>query len=382
MPRIAAPAAVSLFYASWFATLGVYLPYFNLYLDRIGLDSAQIGVVNAILPMCGALVPAVGGHLSDRLGRRHGLVVASSILGLVAFLPMFRVAGFLGAAAIMALYSAARAPALPLVEASALEIVARGGPAYGRMRAWGSFAFIVASLGAGPLVGRLGERVVLALITALLSVGVVAALLLPRDPLPPAERGAAGGVSAALRRPSVALFLLACILMQASHGPYYVFFSLHLREAGVPPRTLGLLWAAAIACEILMMLRMPSVLARHGSAPVMAICLGLAAVRWALCAATVDPLLLVLAQTLHAATFAAFHVAAVSHAFGEFGRERSATGQAIYSSATYGLGSILGMVASGLLRDRIGTPALFAAAALTALGGGVLMAAIPSRRRP
>ena len=53
----------------------------------------------------------------------------------------------------------------------------------------------------------------------------------------------------------------------------------------------------------------------------------------------------------------------------------------IEAGADHGLGSILGMVASGLLRDRIGTPALFAAAAAAALAGGVLMAAIPSRRR-
>lgn len=380
MRRLAAPAAVSLFYGSWFATLGVYLPYFNLYLDRLGLDSAQIGAINAILPLCGSLVPAVGGHLADRLGRRRDLVVASSILGLLAFLPMFRVAGFWGAAAVMAIYSASRAPALPLVEASALEIVERGGPAYGRMRAWGSCAFIVMSLAAGPLVGRAGERVVLVLMTGLLLLGVLAALLLPRDPPLAPARGAAGRVGSVLRRPAVALFLVACILMQASHGPYYVFFSLHLRQAGVSPRALGLLWAAAIAGEILMMLRMPSVLARHGPAPVMAACLGLAAVRWALCAASVNPLVLVPAQLLHAATFAAFHVAAVRHAFDEFDRERSATGQAIYSSATYGLGSILGMVGSGLLREPIGTPALFAIASALALAGGLLMAAVPSRR--
>jgi PPP family 3-phenylpropionic acid transporter len=380
MSRLAPAAAVSLFYGAWFATLGVYLPYFNLYLDRLGLDSAQIGIVNAILPLCGALVPALLGHLSDHLGRRRSLVVASSLLGLLTFLPMFRVAGFPGAAAVMAICAAARAPALPLVEASALEIVERGGPAYGRMRVWGSGAFILTALAAGPLVGRLGEGVVLILITMLLMVGVAAALHLPPDSAPSRESRAGGGVGQALRRRSVTLFLLGGVLMQASHGPYYVFFSLHLRQAGVPPRTLGLLWAAAIGGEILMMLRMLPILMRHGPVPIMTGCSALAAVRWTLCALSVEPLILLPAQVLHAATFAAFHVAAVGHTFDEFGRARSATGQAIYSSATYGLGSILGMVGSGLLRDLIGTPALFLVASATAAAGGLLMAAVPARR--
>ena len=48
-------AALSLFYASSFAFLGLYLPYFNLYLDRLGMSGLQIGTVSAILPLCGVL---------------------------------------------------------------------------------------------------------------------------------------------------------------------------------------------------------------------------------------------------------------------------------------------------------------------------------------
>jgi PPP family 3-phenylpropionic acid transporter len=148
----------------------------------------------------------------------------------------------------------------------------------------------------------------------------------------------------------------------------------------VPTFTLGLLWATAIACEIVMMLRMPSVLARFGTTRVITGCLCLAAIRWTVCALTVDTSVLALAQALHAATFAAFHVAAVTHTWEVFGRDRSATGQAIYSSATYGLGNILGMVGSGLLRDRLGTPSLFAVGAACAVLGAVLM--VPLLRRP
>jgi PPP family 3-phenylpropionic acid transporter len=89
----------------------------------------------------------------------------------------------------------------------------------------------------------------------------------------------------------------------------------------------------------------------------------------------------ILAQTLHAATFAAFHVAAVTHTWEVFGRDRSATAQAIYSSATYGLGNILGMVGSGLLKDRLRMPSLFAAGAVAAVLGALLMAPLAKRAR-
>ena len=43
--------------------------YFNLYLDVIGLSSLEIGVISALMPLCGVVVPTIGGLIADRLGR-------------------------------------------------------------------------------------------------------------------------------------------------------------------------------------------------------------------------------------------------------------------------------------------------------------------------
>lgn len=379
MRRLPPHVAVSLFYAASFAVLGVQLPYFNLYLDTLGFGGLSIGIVNAILPLCSALVPFAGGLLADRLGRRRGLVLLSSIVAFVAFLPIVLARGVAGIAFITAIYALARAPALPLVDASALDIATTGGPSYGRMRAWGSFAFIVAALLGAPVVALFGERSVLLMMLLFLGAGIAVAWSLPPDQkslLPP---GAPGSVRAVLKRKGAVLFLLAAVLSQAAHGPYYVFFSLHLKGAGIPTTTVGLLWGVAIGCEILMMLRMPAILARFGTARTMTLCLGLATLRWALCAGTTHPMAVALAQTFHAGTFAAFHVAAVTHTHSLFGPRRSATGQAMFSSVTYGLGNILGMVGSGLLEGRFGTSALFAMASATALLGAICMGMVDWR---
>lgn len=382
MRRIAPHVAVSLFYAASFAVLGVQLPYFNLYLDTLGLGGLSIGIVNAILPLCSALVPFAGGLMADRLGRRRGLVLFSSILAFLAFLPIVLARGVGGVAVVTAIYALARAPALPLVDASALEIAAAGGPSYGRMRAWGSFAFIVAALAGAPVVAIAGENSVLLMMLLFLGVGIAVAWFLPQDQQPLLTPEAPGSVRAVLRRRGALLFLFAAVLSQAAHGPYYVFFSLHLKGAGIPTTTVGLMWAVAIACEILMMLRMPAVLARFGTARTMTLCLGLSTLRWAVCAGTTHPMAVALAQTFHAGTFAAFHVAAVTHTHRLFGPRRSATGQAMFSSVSYGLGNILGMVGSGLLEGRFGTSALFAMASATALLGAACMALVEWRSDP
>lgn len=371
--------ALSLFYLTWFAFLGVYLPYFNLHLEHLGLTGLQIGVVSALLPLCGMIVPTAGGMLADRFGRRRGLVILSTWLGMIAFSILLGTHSFAGIALGVSAFAILRAPALPLVDATAMELSERGGPHYGKMRVWGSVAFILASLGCGRLVGLWGNAVVLHAALAALGLNAVASILLPEDTIRTPAVRVGSDLRETLARPRVLLFLGACVLSQASHGPYYVFFSIHLERNGYRPLEIGLLWALAVACEIIAMLKMPSLLQRHGTLAILTLCLIIAAARWMVCAGATTLLPLILAQTLHAATFAAFHVAAVTHTHRLFGEARRASGQAIYSSATFGLGNVFGMVLSGVFHSRLGVPGLFCAAAVISVFG-VLLVFLAARR--
>jgi MFS transporter, PPP family, 3-phenylpropionic acid transporter len=373
--------ALSLFYLTSFGAFGVYLPYFNVYLEWLGLTGLEIGVVSALMPLSNVVVPAFGGLLSDRLGRRSLVVVLSSLCATLAFALLLGARHFAAIVTIVAAWALLRAPAVPLVDATAMEVAEAGGPHYGRMRVWGSVAFIVVALLTGRAVGVWGERMAVWILLLLLALNVLAALVLPKDrgrgPRPPG----AGGLWRFLRTPPVLLFLLACVLSQAAHGPYYVFYSIHLKKAGYAPTTIGLLWALAVGCEIVAMLRVPALLRRVGTLPVMAAALLLAAVRWGICALTVAPAGMVVAQALHAASFAAFHVSAVTHTHHLFGEKRRASGQAVYTSATYGLGNVVGMILSGIAYDRVPVTQMFGGAAATALLGALLVLAA-RRRQP
>jgi PPP family 3-phenylpropionic acid transporter len=365
--------ALSLFYLTSFGVLGVYLPYFNLHLEDLGFSGLQIGILSALLPLCGVVVPTAGGLLADRMGRRRDLVILSTWLALIAFSFLLGARGFLGVALGVAAFAILRAPAVPLVDATAMELAERGGPHYGRMRAWGSVAFILAALGCGRVVGHLGDAAVLHAALVALGLNALAALFLPRDPIRTTVGRPSADLRDTLRQPRVLLFLAACVLSQASHGPYYVFYSIHLEKLGYRAQVIGLLWALAVTCEIVAMLKMPAVLKHLGTLPTIGLSLLLAAARWTICALAVSRFPLVLAQTFHAATFAAFHVAAVSHTHRLFGEDRRASGQAIYSSATFGLGNVLGMFLSGFFYDRLGIPGLFAAGSGIAILGALFV---------
>jgi PPP family 3-phenylpropionic acid transporter len=136
---------------------------------------------------------------------------------------------------------------------------------------------------------------------------------------------------------------------------------------------IGALWALAVICEILLFTSMDRVVARLGTQSVMVGCLVIAAGRWLLIGSVTGLPWLVLGQTLHAFTYAAFHVAAIRVVYRRFGPQRRARGQAVYSGMTFGLGILLGSLAAGWLVGPLGLSRVFIGSAGVALLAGWLV---------
>jgi PPP family 3-phenylpropionic acid transporter len=79
-------------------------------------------------------------------------------------------------------------------------------------------------------------------------------------------------------------------------------------------------------------------------------------------------LVLVLAQSLHAMTFAGHHAACIAMVDRHFAGRLRGRGQALYATLGYGASGVLGGVAGGAISERWGFPAVFGAAAIVALG--------------
>jgi PPP family 3-phenylpropionic acid transporter len=95
-----------------------------------------------------------------------------------------------------------------------------------------------------------------------------------------------------------------------------------------------------------------------------------AVIRFAMIGVAVDNiLLLVIAQTLHAATFGSFHAASVEVITQFFNGRHQAKGQAIYNSVAYGIGGTIGGVAGGYALQYLGGQKTFMLAAIFPLLG-------------
>jgi PPP family 3-phenylpropionic acid transporter len=280
---------------------------------------------------------------------------------------VFLARGYWWMALVMSLFSFFWNAALPQFEATTLNHLGADTHRYSSIRLWGSIGFIIAVTLLGALFEQTGTSglpvVVLGLFAGIwlwsLLVPEKASGHLPRDHAP---------LRQVLQQPEVISLLLVCFLIQASHGPYYTFYSIYLSDHGYSESLIGQLWALGVVAEIVVFLRMHRWLPRYGARSLMLAATLLAALRWLLLAGFVEKLwVMVLAQTLHAASFGLYHAVSIHLIHRLFRGRHQGRGQALYSSLSFGAGGAVGSFLAGYLWVGIGAEWMYVAAALTAL---------------
>jgi PPP family 3-phenylpropionic acid transporter len=351
------------FYFFYFATVGALIPYWGLYLQAIGFTAVQIGNLMALLLMSRIVAPYLWGWMADHHFRPMGVARLASFLTVVTFAGAYLGTTFWWLALVMLAFSFFWNASLPLLEAATMGHLGKDAGAYGRVRLWGSIGFIVTVSAVGPWLDRHGTVWLLAILLALLGGIALFSLTLPDAQALRRTQHPDPFLRVILRR-EVFVFLLACFLMQASHGPYYTFYSIYLNGLGYSKATIGLLWAFAVVCEIGVFLYTQRLFARVGVRRMLLASFGLAAVRWLLIGSFPHHMgVLVFAQTLHAASFGAFHASAMQLVHRFFTGTHAHRGQAVYSSVSFGAGGAVGSLYSGYTWSAWGPGLTFALAA-------------------
>jgi PPP family 3-phenylpropionic acid transporter len=366
---------LALFYAASFSIFGVQLPFWPVWLEARGMDPREIGLLLAVAPIVRIFAGPLIAPFADRLGRRKPIIVGAAICAL-ATTALFAVAHGFWALALVAVVSGFfSTPMLPLVESLATIAARAGAVDYGRVRLWGSLAFIAAATLAGALVAERSADLVLALVLGALALTVAAAFALPDLRTPPAVNLRAS--MALLGNRSFLVAILAVTLLQASHQVYYGFSSLHWREVGLSEALIGALWAEGVVAEIVLFLVSTRIRLRPTTLLTIAAAGGI--LRWSILGTTDALPALIFAQALHAATFGATHLAAIRFIMATVPPEATTTAQSLYISVAGGIGAALYAAGAGALYADWGAGA-YLAMALSSLAGGVV--ALVSARRP
>ncbi|MFC1609992.1 MFS transporter [Myxococcota bacterium] len=366
------------------ASVGVYAAWLPPFLEHRGLSPRLIGLALALVMVSRATLPPLWGLLADRTHAKRAIFVSTALLSGSALTALALPGPTSSILVWLFVYGFFLVPVMPLLETLTLEGLGRNRTRYGPIRLWGSLGFIATSFGLAWLFERNNDAggytdidlVPFALGLPLMLAGLSALGM-------PVANTATSPVRTRLRDLPWGILgpvMLAAMLGQASHGPYYAFFSLELKAQGVDARLIGALWGFGVAAEIVLMALSPRLLPRLGLTRAMRWALVLTIVRW-LVLGSVDSLVVIaLTQLLHAATYGLLHIATIQLFDQVTPSHSKAFSQAVLSAGAYGVGIGAGLALAGQFVGEIGFSGLCLGAAACGLLGFVASLLISQRR--
>ncbi|MFP8412665.1 MULTISPECIES: 3-phenylpropionate MFS transporter [Serratia] len=345
---------LALSYFTYFFSYGIFLPFWGVWLKGEGIAPETIG----ILLGAGLVARFLGSLLiAPRVKDPSHLV---SALRLLALLTLAFAVGFCFGNGwgwlmlVIAGFNLFFSPLVPLTDALAATWQKQIRMDYGRVRLWGSLAFVIGSALTGQLVAVWGHNAILySLIFSVLA--MLLGMLLKPSVMPQGEARTHGGAErslwALLKEGPVWRFLLCVTLLQGAHAGYYSFGSIYWQEAGYSASTIGYLWSLGVVAEVIIFAS-SNVLFRRWNARnllLLSACCGV--LRWSLMAYSTELGWLLLIQILHCGTFTVCHLAAMRFIAARQGQEVIQL-QAVYSALAMGGGIAVMTVIAGFLFEH------------------------------
>jgi len=358
-------------YFLYFGIMGIFLPYFNLYCYHLDFTGFQIGTLSAIRSVALILFPLIWGALADRFQIRRPIYILCNFLSTAIWVFYLYTVDFFAMLVITVFYGIFYTPIISFLEAFTMDVLGKEKKSYGRIRGWGSFAFIMTVIIVGKVIDRYSMETILVLIFA---GSVLQALISTKIPKIQVEKKGTFALQAkALLTRRIIVFLFCAFLMLVSHATYYGFFSIHLENLGYGNIFIGFAWALASISEIIIMIKSESIFKHFTLENVLIFSFMVAALRWFTLFFAVSPIIILSLQILHAVTYGTFHIASILYIDSLAPDETKTLGQAVNNATTYGLGLMVGFFINGYLFEIMGLFSLFMISSIIALAGGVLL---------
>lgn len=354
---------------------GVHLPFFPAWLASVGFNPEATGLLMAMMGAVRVLTGPALGFLADAYSARRLAII--TLMGVAA-------ASYAGYAALpgiafVVLFSLSSSAAFsaigPLLEGVTLRTALLHQFDYGRVRLFGSFAFIAMNFASGIWIAQSGIDLFLAILISAGAFSFAAAFVLPREPAAPARhRGSVWREAVMLaRQPVFLLFVAAAGIAQACHAFYYGFATLNWKGLGYSADLIGFLWALGVLAEIVLFSFSNRVIARIGPVRLMAIGAASGLVRWTAIALGPPLWLLIPVQCLHAGTFGATHLGAMHFIARAAPPHLIATAQSIYAAITIGVFMAAAQFTSGYLFADYGAYGFLLMTAMSAVSLGLFL---------
>ncbi|HCO5572557.1 3-phenylpropionate MFS transporter [Escherichia fergusonii] len=363
---------LALGYFTYFFSYGIFLPFWSVWLEGLGLTPETIGLLlgtGLVARFLGSLL------IAPRVTDPSRLIPALRVLALLTL--VFALAFWAGThvawlMVVMIGFNLFFSPLVPLTDALANTWQKQIPLDYGRVRLWGSIAFVIGSALTGKLVSLYDYRVILALLTLGVASMLLGMMLRPAiQPQGVSRHQESTGWSSWLALISQNWRFLVCVcLLQGAHAAYYGFSAIYWQSAGYSASAVGYLWSLGVVAEVIIFALSNKLFRRFSVRDLLLLSAVCGLIRWGMMGWTTALPWLIVAQILHCGTFTVCHLAGMRYIAARHGSEVIRL-QAVYSAVAMGGSIAIMTIFAGYLYQHL-AGGVFWVMALLALPAMVL----------
>jgi len=356
------------------------VPYLSVVLSDAGVGAGSIATILLLMPIGRIFGAPFWGWIADRTAAHQLVFRAATLLGAVSglgFIFAETPALLAGSVLLMAL---SRAPVFPIADATTVSILGEDRRNYGKIRAAGSIAFLVA-IGSGGILRSTWPRAPLILGGILLVVTAAISWGFPQIETPP-RRPTLKQLGKVLVHPILLPLMGIFVLHGMTITAYDSLFSLHVETLGFEPWVTGTAISLGVGVEVVVLMSGRRLLDRFGPIPLLLFAVAVGIPRWLITGSTGDPYLLMATQALHGFHFGAFWIAGVALFSEQAPKNLAASAQALLPASTFGVGYFSSMALASVLLGPLTLQQFFGAmagvSALATILTGILYFRTPS----
>jgi PPP family 3-phenylpropionic acid transporter len=360
---------LSLFWALLFGALGIFFPFYSLYLrENLGLSGQQVGLAMGVFHLVGLIGQPVWGYLADRTGARKTVLLVISFGMVFGFLAFWHVESYAALLLVSMFFAAFYTSLIPQALALSLGLLYRSSTSHFEwVRAFGSGGFLVTCFGfpvlleaLAPDSGKsdLGLQFPVAAAIILLMGAVVFLVPNQKEIREKARQGA--WRTLVLDRKFLRFLLYVFLANFMLDGPMFLF-PIYVKSVA-PEQTLGTLkwlWLIMLIPEIILIALSGSIRRRIGVRVLMFSGLAAGGLKWLACGFFGDvPVVLHASMLLHGAYVVGTLVAMPLCVNYLVPVQLRSTGQGMATMFSSSLGGgICSTFAAGWLIDHVGPAA-------------------------
>ncbi len=359
-------------YLSFFIYLGVFVPFWAMWLKSKGLSSSEIGIIIAIPHLMKVFIAPVISQAADKAQQYWRPLFICASLSVIFSSLYFIASGFWQIFFITFAVNMFMPALMPLLETITLRQAIKHKLNYGPIRSFGSLSFILAAVFFGWVVKNNSVDFVIWATWGSLVVILITVFFLPRGSNricenSQIEKESHFPLKKLLLNPQFVLFLLTVGFLQMSHGVYYSMGSIYWQDNAIDEDIIGLLWAIGVAAEILVFIFLGGFLTKITPRYIFAFIGLVGAIRWAVTAMTLSLPLLFFIQIFHGLTYGATHLGAINYLSSRIPDQYAGSAQSLYTALPLGLGMALSTYFGSVLYEKFAGGAYYAMSLLCIL---------------